>query len=588
MKLYLYLILAVLGCASGDKDDPLKNTKKLMESGHKSLYYNGAFEVKGTSIKLIPSFAESEVFIAGRRFGLAKQGWSENVKKAKESYQILKQGKDISFKAGDKISKEGTEIAKALGNTATDDGVYIISKSLAASYGLIGTSVSTGKDVHDSIVEESVILRKKMNQFADSLSESDFPAPDRPEFSERAKEYKKEFKDGVDSFVIGYVDMGDYFAKTLEDSKRNITESGGAGKDFKDSLVNFVSEANSSLTSSLKEIVFSYGEDTKKEFSESKKEIESIADGEGAGWAFLKASIWAVKGVVYDGGVKPFAQVGAVMVGYAAVNSIWPVAIVGGVGAKALKVLVEVVKVGVSGVVYLIAPNAKLALAGIVGSAKFIGGEAFNAADVSSRKGANAALYTSSKAVQATGIITEKTGTYVLAPAALGGTVIGQSLVGGGVAVGGSVVGGAVVGTTGTASAVVYTGTKAADYTVSGVGTGLSGGVAAGYGVYYSAKAVGIPAGVTIGSGVVLSYEAVAQLSAQTILAVSDVSYLVLSMEGGKWVVYGIKDTTGKAKTLLSGAVVDVDQIRKEGNEVIKVPATDEEIERMLDKSKHK
>jgi hypothetical protein len=33
---------------------------------------------------------------------------------------------------------------------------------------------------------------------------------------------------------------------------------------------------------------------------------------------------------------------------------------------------------------------------------------------------------------------------------------------------------------------------------------------------------------------------------------------------------------------------VDVDQIRKEGNEVIKVPATDEEIERMLDKSKHK
>ena len=76
------------------------------------------------------------------------------------------------------------------------------------------------------------------------------------------------------------------------------------------------------------------------------------------------------------------------------------------------------------------------------------------------------------------------------------------------------------------------------------------------------------------------------QLSAHTILAVSDFSYLVLSLEGGKWVVYAVKDTSGKAKSLLSGAVVDLEQVKKEGNDIVKVPVSDEEMEKILDKSK--
>jgi preprotein translocase subunit SecD len=83
-----------------------------------------------------------------------------------------------------------------------------------------------------------------------------------------------------------------------------------------------------------------------------------------------------------------------------------------------------------------------------------------------------------------------------------------------------------------------------------------------------------------------MNYEMVSQLSAHTILAVSDFSYLVLSLEGGKWVVYAVKDTSGKAKSLLSGAVVDLEQVKKEGNDIVKVPVSDEEMEKILDKSK--
>jgi preprotein translocase subunit SecD len=83
-----------------------------------------------------------------------------------------------------------------------------------------------------------------------------------------------------------------------------------------------------------------------------------------------------------------------------------------------------------------------------------------------------------------------------------------------------------------------------------------------------------------------MNYEMASQLSAHTILAVSDFSYLVLSLEGGKWVVYAVKDTSGKAKSLLSGAVVDLEQVKKEGNDIVKVPVSDEEMEKILDKSK--
>ncbi len=148
MKLFykLFILVSILACAStGDQNDPLKNTKKIVAAGHKSLYYNGAFEVPATSIKLIPAFSEAEVFIAGQRFGLAKQAFSENMKKARESVVILKEGKKLSFEIGDKISAEGKIVADKLKLVSTDTGTYIISKSIAESYGIFASSPTVGQ-----------------------------------------------------------------------------------------------------------------------------------------------------------------------------------------------------------------------------------------------------------------------------------------------------------------------------------------------------------------------------------------------------------------------------------------------------------
>ena len=57
-KLAYYPLLLGLfllsGCAVQPDQDPLKNTKQLVKSGHKTLYENGAFHVPSNQVRLIP------------------------------------------------------------------------------------------------------------------------------------------------------------------------------------------------------------------------------------------------------------------------------------------------------------------------------------------------------------------------------------------------------------------------------------------------------------------------------------------------------------------------------------------------------
>jgi len=578
------IAIILLGCATtNDPDDPIKNSRKLIKEGHKSLYTNGAFEVKGTSIKLIPSFAEGEIFILGHRVGLAEQAFSENMKKAAESVYILKEGTEISLKTAGKVSEKGEAVNKYIYDSGTVGGIYIIAVSLAASYGIVGNSFDKGMKTHEEVVKSSKELRAKMDKWADELVESDFPNSSSPEFSERAKEYKRDFRDGVNSFVIGYTNLDDYLAKTVSDADVSTSTF---KKGF-DKINRFLTDSNEGLTKEFKEVFIEWGSDTAKEFSASGKDYADVVDGAGLSFAILKSFARVTKGVFYDAIIKPLAKIGVLSVGYVAVNAvIYPVMFVSVSGYSVGHVMVEVISVGTKGVIYLVAPSAKLALAGLIGSGRFLAQESYTAADASTRATANASLYTTSKAIKGTGIVTEGAGKYVLANLSLIGVTSAQTVLGGGVAVAGTTAGTTVSTASGAAQVVSYGTSKVAAGTVAVTGTTASLGVAVGNGVYRIGKAIGIPMGITLQTGVVMNYEMIAQLSAHTILAVSDFSYLVLSLEGEKWVVYAVKDKTGKAKALLTGAVVDMEQIRKEGNDVVKVPVSEEEMEKILEKDK--
>ncbi len=171
---------------------------------------------------------------------------------------------------------------------------------------------------------------------------------------------------------------------------------------------------------------------------------------------------------------------------------------------------------------------------------------------------------------------------------------IGVPLASAGIVVGGGTIGTAV-GTVGVASGstLLVTGeagwvatqtfgnTIAASTLAGGTAVSTAGGAA--YGVYELSKAVVVPAGYELGSGIVLSYETLSQLGAQSILAVSDCAYMVLSLEGPRWVLYAVKGKTGNGEDLPVGAVVDLKQMQESGEEIKYLPVSDQEMKGVVE-----
>ncbi len=587
--LFCFFILTSISCSSTakDKDDPLKNSKKLIGEGHKSLYFQGAVPLAGTSIKFIPPMEEGEIFLLGRRVGFAKQEFSKAFQKAKESVIVVKEGTKTSWSYAENVSESGNDAVSYLQDSATLPGIYIMYVSNAKAYGLIGGSFEAGKKAHADVIKNSEQLRKDWDAWAEDRFKDAEQKEKSPEFKARMKSYNQTFKDSFESFVIGYVDMDESLKSAWEDSYEEI--EGGTFKNSFSTVTDIRNDISKGISDLWTETIFNYGNTAKNELKSAGKDIESIADGEGLSFSLLKAFAKTTKAIFYDSIIAPIGKISILSVGYIAVNTVvYPAAVITVGATTGVYVLAETITVAGKGTVYIVAPNVKLALGALLGSTEIVLGESYE----SLKAGGNASSYvarkTSKYSTKGAGILTEKSGKYLLAPISLIGVTTTQSILGGGLAVTGTTAGGAITATSAGVQTTTYVGTKAASATVGTVGTVASFGTGTAFGIYYLAKSAGIPVGVGLGSGVVASYEVISQLSAHSILAVADCSYLVLSLEGGKWVVYGVKDVTNKADGLLSGAVVDLDQIRKEGGTVVRVPMEEGEADRILDAKKKK
>jgi hypothetical protein len=73
-----------------------------------------------------------------------------------------------------------------------------------------------------------------------------------------------------------------------------------------------------------------------------------------------------------------------------------------------------------------------------------------------------------------------------------------------------------------------------------------------------------------------------AHLGAHSILAVSDCAYLVLSLEGPRWVLYAVKGKTGTGEDLPAGAIVDLRKMQETGEEIYYLPVSDEEMKKVV------
>ncbi len=81
----------------------------------------------------------------------------------------------------------------------------------------------------------------------------------------------------------------------------------------------------------------------------------------------------------------------------------------------------------------------------------------------------------------------------------------------------------------------------------------------------------------------VLGYGTTSQLAAHSVLAVSDASYLVLSLEGPKWVVYAVSGDLGGSDELPPGTVVDLEAMKQKGETIRYLPVSQGEIEKVVE-----
>ena len=382
----------------------------------------------------------------------------------------------------------------------------------------------------------------------------------------------------------------------------------------------------------LSETIGGYGQSATSSFRKVGEELGENYKTQGISLSVLKSLRWVLQGILWDATIEPFAKTTGAALGYLSVNLVaFPTMVVVREGIAttqlAVQVTVDTAKTGYD----IVAPTAIAAVAGVLGvadiavsqpaaattavvgpvtgysekgisavagvtvkgggyaagqmvkGAGYVAGEAVKGGGYAAGAAAKGGGFAAGEAVKGGGYIAGQTVQYIGVPLASAGITVGGGTIGTALGVTGAVGGGTMVvtGKVGSAATNVF-GNVIAGTTLA-AGTAVSAGGGAAYGVYQLSKAVVVPAGYELGSGIVLSYETLSQISAHAILAVSDCAYMVLSLEGPRWVLYAVKGNLGEGEDLPAGAVLDLKKMQDQGEEIVNLPVSDEEMKKVVE-----
>lgn len=586
---------ALLSCAQQPtQQDPLKNTKKLAAEGHATLYNNGAFEVPMTTIHIIPP-GPSALGLASEMAGMrAHQSFQESIKHARESVDFAQAGVKKSGQAASAIQQGTTDVA-AGARDVTRYGARMAGSSPGMARDMIGASVTySGKaytatsQAGEKLAEGSLTAGGKISEGTTDVSKklwmgTQSLAKETSEATRAASGRHASF--AAERFVKGYAAL----PEKLGQRASAVSESASLDK-FVDAYQRsneWRSEQSGKMADIVAGTTANYTRDVGESFSAAKREISQGSRETGPTLAVLKSLRWVVQGIFWDATIKPVGKLAGASLGYVTVNTLaFPALITVKEGVAVANVAVQVTWNSAASVYDVTAPSATAALAGLFSAVELVGGQVLAGGELVVGSAATAGTYgvgkTAAAATQGGGFLAGKTVQYVGAPLSTVGVAAGGSTIGV-VAGTASAVTGAGVATAGVAGEAV---TQVAGNMAAG--TVLVGGSAASVvagtalGTYEISKAVVVPAGYELGAGMVLGYGTLSQLGAQTVLAVADASYMVLSLEGPNWVLYAVKGNVGNGENLPPGALLDLKAMQQAGETFIAVPVSDEEMKRMV------
>jgi len=593
-KFSLVLVIVFLGsCAStNDQDDPLKNTKRLVKEGHVSLYNNGALNVPNTKIKLIPPGPDA-VGLAMELSGIkARESFLRSIMNARDAVYLVRNGTRKSFRVAGDISKKTNEITNHIRRFSRTNSQLLIYRAYPDTKQIIGESFQLSARVSDEINQLAINIRKDAELYATK-------AQDRHELYEglagasvgfairgvtkSSKDVKEDIRHIGNKFIKGYVILPrKWKARRLKQKndinyfKKNWQASLSTREKLSGKFTNII------LNTSNK-----YGENISQSLNKSKSALENAGET-GVGFAALDSMRWLLHALLWDATIAPVSKVGVSTIGFVASNTVvFPVMVVVGESAAVSKVAVEQIYHTGRKTVDIVAPTFHAALASTYAVSSFavksVGSVVVGGAGVVASATVGVVDSFSALTIQTTGSAIGYGVEYVGVPLSTAGIKTTGTMAG--VVVGATEsLGGTGLLVSGEASALA---TTATGYTAAGsvavVGSTGSAVVGSTLGVYEVAKSIAVPSSYQLGSGIVLGYSSMSHLAAHSILGVADASYLVLSLEGPKWVVYAVKGNLGSGDDILPGTVLDLESMQTQGESFSVLNASDREIDELVE-----
>ncbi|MGM0595623.1 MAG: hypothetical protein ACQES9_01155 [Myxococcota bacterium] len=583
---------------SRETTDPLKNTKKLVKKGHRNLYQEGGLRIPNTSVNLIPA-GPKPLDTARNLIGLsARNSFLLALKKASDSVYIIAEGSKISLKAGQKIYREMAVFAEKVRKLTRKSAVLILDKNGLMGGKIIGKSWKLSREllweinnITDDIItyfdEAGNIVTEKFHFKGDEIiwkSQSNAENIRRKGIDEASTVMQERYA----NFITGYLTLPAKLGKNLKNT----------GKTFKKAnLVKIARDENkwrqkySDKSINLIKITGKdYFDNIKISFKKASFSLKNYQNS-GISLATLKAITYVIKGIVWDGIIQPLFNFSAGCLGFVAVNGIaYPLIVLSKEGKAIAQIAVSTVWNSSKSAWQIAGPTVEITIAGVYSFMTLgvtqIAALGQSATGTIAGYSTKAAGEIAGLAIKGTGQLSARTTGYIGVPLAATGIFLGGTITGTVVSTYGTIPAGAVFsGGEGTAIASRSLGTILGGTAAIGGTTAISSWATA-KGLYYVAKAVSVPSSYALGAGIVLGYGAISHLAAHTLLGISDCAYLVLSLEGPRWVVYAVQGKLGRGKKLPQGSVLNLNKMQKAGEKFKYVPVSSKKMKKII-KSTH-
>lgn len=594
----LPLFLTLLsGCAATSAGDPLKNTRKLVAEGHVSLYNNGAFQVPNTRLSLIPP-GPSALELAGELAGIrARQSFLTAIDRASDSVTVVAEGTQMTWKLAGQLHEGTDKVTDQIRSRSREGSKLLLSRSTALGYDIVGKSWQFSKEtladrerigqgVTDSFHKAAETLEDVGSRQGSALAKGALTGSSALSDASIARS-KGALTYGKNAFVVGYAAIPARMKQRGEALSDNIANLNIVQKVKGENA--WREEWSNGFLDLIGSTAANYGSNITASFRKAGDELSGEQrDSSGLSLAALKSLRWVLKGLLWDAVVEPTAKISTAAVGYVGVNAVaYPTMVLVKEGVAVTNLALEVSWDTTKSCYDIVAPSATAALAGVYSLADFTGSHlaAGGVAVTGSAAGYGETALTkvASVTIKGSGYAAGKGVQYLGIPMAAAGVTVGGGTVGAAVGTGGALSAGTLLVTgetgalTGTAFGNVLAGTTLVGGTAASAATGTT------LGVYELSKAVVLPPGYALGGGVVLSYGTMSHLGAHSILAVSDASYMVLSLEGPRWVLYAVTGKLGKGEDLPTGALLDLKQMQAAGEELRYLPVSDAEMKSVVE-----